>query len=49
MDANDDAAKNKQKDAMVAMLDRRSYLRNLLREVDGVLTSQGAVGEKANI
>ena len=49
MDANDDAAKNKQKDAMVAMLDRRSYLRNLLREVDGVLTPQGAVGEKANI
>jgi molecular chaperone HscB len=49
MDANDDAAKNKQKDAMVAMLDRRSYLRNLLREVDGVLTSQGTVGEKANI
>jgi len=34
---------------MVAMLDRRSYLRNLLREVDGVLTWQGAVGEKANI
>jgi molecular chaperone HscB len=49
MDASDDAAKNKQKDAMVAMLDRRSYLRNLLREVDSVLTSQGAVGEKANI
>jgi len=49
MDANDDAARGKQKDAMVAMLDRRSYLRNLLREVDGVLTSQGAVGEKANI
>jgi molecular chaperone HscB len=49
MDANDDAARGKQKDAMVVMLDRRSYLRNLLREVDGVLTSQGAVGEKANI
>jgi molecular chaperone HscB len=48
MDANDDAARGKQKDAMVAMLDRRSYLRNLLREVDGVLTS-GVVGEKANI
>jgi len=39
MDANDDAARGKQKDAMVVMLDRRSYLRNLLREVDGVLTS----------
>jgi molecular chaperone HscB len=49
MDANDDAARGKQKDAMVVMLDRRSYLRNLLREVDAVLTSQGAVGEKANI
>jgi molecular chaperone HscB len=48
MDANDDAARGKQKDAMVVMLDRRSYLRNLLREVDGVLTS-GVVGEKANI
>jgi hypothetical protein len=34
---------------MVSMLDRRSYLRNLLREVYGVLTSQGVVGEKANI
>jgi molecular chaperone HscB len=49
MDANDDAAKDKQKDAMVAMLDRRSYLRNLLREVGGVLTPQVAVGKKANI
>jgi molecular chaperone HscB len=49
LDANDDAAKNEQKDAMVAMLDRRSYLRNLLREVDGVLTSQVAADEKANI
>jgi len=49
MDANDDAARGKQKDAMVVMLDRRSYLRNLLREVYGVLTSQGVVGEKANI
>jgi molecular chaperone HscB len=49
LDANDDAAKNQQKDAMFAMLDRRSYLRNLLHEVDGVLTPQLAVGEKANI
>jgi molecular chaperone HscB len=49
MDASEDVAKNKQKDAMVAMLDRRSYLRNLLREVDSVLTSQSAVGEKAKI
>jgi molecular chaperone HscB len=42
LDANDAATKEKQKEAMVALLDRRSYLRNLLREVDGVLTSQRA-------
>ncbi|HEY3990144.1 MAG TPA: Fe-S protein assembly co-chaperone HscB [Acidobacteriaceae bacterium] len=48
LDANDDAAKNKQKDAMVALLDRRSYLRNLLREVDGVLSQQTAGAVKAN-
>ena len=41
-DANDAATKNKQKDTMVALLDRRSYLRNLLREVDGVLTPRGS-------
>jgi molecular chaperone HscB len=46
LDANDDAAKNQQKDAMVALLDRRSYLRNLLREVEGVLTPQIAGSTK---
>jgi molecular chaperone HscB len=40
LDASDNAVKDKQKDAMVALLDRRSYLRNLLREVEGVLTPQ---------
>lgn len=40
LDADDTAAKDKQKDAMVGLLDRRSYLRNLLREVDAVLTPQ---------
>jgi molecular chaperone HscB len=49
LDASDDAAKSNQKDEMVALLDRRSYLRNLLREVDGVLTTQVAAGERANI
>jgi molecular chaperone HscB len=48
-DANDAAAKNKQKDAMVALLDRRSYLRNLLREVEAVLTPPAASVAKANI
>jgi molecular chaperone HscB len=48
LDANDNAVKDKQKDAMVALLDRRSYLRNLLREVDGVLTPQIAGSMKAN-
>ena len=49
LDANDAAAKNKQKDAMVALLDRRSYLRNLLHEVEAVLTPQPAGLAKANI
>ncbi len=49
VDANDAAAKNKQKEAMVALLDRRSYLRNLLREVEAVLTPQAAGVAKANI
>jgi molecular chaperone HscB len=49
LDANDAAAKDKQKNAMVALLDRRSYLRNLLREVDSVLTPQMAGVAKANI
>jgi molecular chaperone HscB len=39
LDANDAATKDKQKNAMLALLDRRSYLRNLLREVESVLTS----------
>ena len=42
LDANDDPAKTKQKNAMVALLDRRSYLRNLLREVEEVLGPQAA-------
>jgi molecular chaperone HscB len=49
LDADDAAAKSKQKDAMVALLDRRSYLRNLLREVEAVLTPQAAGVAKANI
>ena len=49
LDTNDSAGKSKQKDAMVAFLDRRSYLRNLLREVDSVLTPQVAGATKVNI
>jgi molecular chaperone HscB len=49
LDANDAAAKDKQKDAMVALLDRRSYLRNLLREVDSVLSPQMAAAANANV
>lgn len=49
LDANDAAGKDKQKDAMVALLDRRSYLRNLLREVDAVLSPEAAGVAKANI
>lgn len=49
LDANDAAAKDKQKDAMVALLDRRSYLRNLLREVGAVLSPEAAGVAKANI
>jgi molecular chaperone HscB len=49
LDADDGAAKDKQKDAMLALLDRRSYLRNLLREVDAVLVPQAADVAKANI
>src|SRR5882757_2215966 len=41
LDADNATAKEKQKETMVALLDRRSYLRNLLREVNGVLTPQG--------
>jgi molecular chaperone HscB len=49
LDANDPAAKEKQKDAMLALLDRRSYLRNLLREVNDVLTPQASGVAQANI
>jgi len=49
LDMNDAAGQTKQKDAMVALLDRRSYLRNLLREVDSVLTPQVAGTTKVNI
>ena len=42
LDANDTAAKDKQKNTMLALLDRRSYLRNLLREVDSVLAPKTA-------
>jgi molecular chaperone HscB len=49
LDANDAATKDKQKDAMVALLDRRSYLRNLLHEVDSVLIPQTAGAAQANV
>ena len=50
LDADDVAAKEIQKDAMLALLDRRSYLRNLLREVETVLSPQtvGAAQAKFN-
>jgi molecular chaperone HscB len=47
LDAEDAAAKDEQKNTMVALLDRRSYLRNLLREVESVLSPETA-GQKAN-
>lgn len=37
VDANDDAAKSAAKDAMVALLNRRSYIRNLVRDVNAAL------------
>jgi molecular chaperone HscB len=49
LDANDAAAKDKQKDAMLALLDRRSYLRNLLREVNSVLSPQTAAVAQVNV
>lgn len=49
LDANDAASKDKQKDAMLGLLDRRSYLRNLLREVNGVLSPQTAGAAQANL
>ena len=36
-DANDPAAKAAARDAMVALLNRRSYLRNLVRDVNDAL------------
>jgi molecular chaperone HscB len=50
-DANDSAAKDKQKNTMLALLDRRSYLRNLLREVDSVFApdTAGAATAKAEL
>jgi molecular chaperone HscB len=37
VDANDDAAKTTAKDGMVALLNRRSYIRNLVRDVNQAL------------
>ena len=37
VDAGDDAAKSRAKDAMVALLNKRSYLRNLVRDVNDAL------------
>ena len=37
VDANDQAAKAATRDAMVALLNRRSYLRNLVRDVNAAL------------
>lgn len=37
VDANDDAAKTTARDGMVALLNRRSYVRNLVRDVNAVL------------
>jgi molecular chaperone HscB len=37
--ANDSAGKNAARDAMVALLNRRSYLRNLVRDVNNALES----------
>jgi molecular chaperone HscB len=39
VDADDDAAKAAARDAMVALLNRRSYLRNLVRDVNEALES----------
>jgi molecular chaperone HscB len=49
LDANDAVTKDEQKDEMVALLDRRSYLRNLLREVSGVLSQQTAGAVQTNV
>ena len=37
LDSSDEAAKGKARDAMVALLNRRSYIRNLVRDVNEVL------------
>jgi molecular chaperone HscB len=37
VDAGDDAAKNRAKEAMVELLNKRSYLRNLVRDVNDAL------------
>ncbi len=37
LDSGDEAAKGKARDAMVALLNRRSYIRNLVRDVNEVL------------
>jgi molecular chaperone HscB len=37
VDANDDAAKGRTRDAMVELLNKRSYLRNLVRDVNEAL------------
>ncbi len=37
IDADDEAAKGKARDAMVALLNRRSYIRNLVRDVNAAL------------
>jgi len=37
VDAADDAAKTRAKEAMVALLNKRSYLRNLVRDVNEAL------------
>ncbi len=40
VDAGDDAGKARAKDAMVVLLNKRSYLRNLVRDVNEVLDGQ---------
>jgi molecular chaperone HscB len=37
VDAGDEGAKARAKDAMVALLNKRSYLRNLVRDVNEAL------------
>jgi molecular chaperone HscB len=37
VDAEDEAAKTRAKDAMVVLLNKRSYLRNLVRDVNEAL------------